>query len=230
MKSTLNRSSVSINRGDHLDNRYPLAEFTESLFLDARAVVAEWQLPSPDDLAVTTSVIQRVHKIAAAEAPSSAPKLDTAAALWGVTTMYWCSSVFVDRASIETQLPASLADDEPQGTTPRQHWSTDLGLRFLPSLIQRSERIAKDDPLGITLLGIASRWPLSAIGTAAEIDECRLNLIASDDCLRGIMVDRILLCRESQSTTVKSQAGRWLELSQFQVFIQQAIGGYPELN
>ncbi len=136
--------------------------------------------------------IRQAHVIAVADAPGIAPELDEDAGFWAVSVLFWGSSLFIDRAVVETQLPNSLVAREPRGDRADQHWSVDLGLRFLASLIQRSERIAKGDPLGTTLSKIATRWPLAAVGSEVVIDDSRLEVIIGDDCLRRLMVDRVI--------------------------------------
>lgn len=182
-----------------MDELAPLRSFLSGIFLDGRAVVVAATTDGGSaETGQVVAILKQAHHLAADDAPASPPSFDEHAAIWGAEVLFWSCSRLLDRMATETDLPKRLTESEPKGDQTCQHWSVDLALRFLTTVIQRSERIAKDDPLGTTLAQVASRWPLSAPGSEVEVDPLRLALITRDECLRGVMVDRTIQRKDKQ--------------------------------
>lgn len=208
-----------------------LSVFAENLFLDGQVIVGQWQMPTANDAESVQQHVRRAHAAAALEAPGIAPEMHLESAVWATTTLCWAASMFVDRVAIETELPSDLVATEPRDGLACHQWSVDLAFRFLPSLIDRSQRIASEDGLSQTLLDLAGRWPLSSVGvqpantnvadTPGELamDESKLAVIADHVCLRGILIDRIF----------SRKCERLARHELFRPFVAQSIGAHEKL-
>lgn len=217
--------SIAVSSSAHL------SLFAENLFLDGQVIVEQWQMPTANISESIHKHVRQAHEIAALEAPGVAPALHIESAVWATVTLYWAASLFVDRAAIETDLPSDLVAAEPRDADACHQWSVDLAFRFLPSLIDRSQRIASEDGLSQTLLHLAGRWPLSSAGvqpvganvadaqTELAIDESKLATIADNVCLRGILLDRIF----------SQKCDRLARHELFQPFVAQSIGAHEHL-
>lgn len=143
---------------------------------------------------VESAVVQLITDIDSAlrdEAPHEPPTLDVKAATWGLATLYWGCNTLVNRFETRTQLPETLQLSEPDGKSPEQHWSIDIGLRFLADLLKKTTAAAADDPLLATLLDIGARWPYSSVGTTAKWNDSSLVVVTGNRCLRHLLFDRI---------------------------------------
>ena len=196
-----------------------VTSFARRLFETGTAIAEPWviETENSDEL---VQIIKRTHLVARAEAAFESPDLDLDTAVWSLNVLAWGCSVFVDRTEVKTELPAFLADREPKGQSASEHWSADLGFRFLYSLIVRCQRIGPYDSLSQQLVSIGTRWPLATVGLQAEVNEQQLQLLLSDNCLRSLLVDRVVE-RNDESLAAHSL---------LQPHIAHAVGSHPDFK
>ena len=168
-----------------------ITSFARQLFETGTAIAEPWEAQSEisDELA---RLINWAHSLARAEAAFECPDLDLDSAVWSLNVLAWGCSVFIDRTEVNTSLPKFLADREPNGELPSQHWSADLGFRFFHSLIIRCQQIGPYDSLVQELVSVGNRWPLATVGIQAELNPKKLELLVSDKCLCSLLVDRVV--------------------------------------
>ncbi len=169
----------------------PSLDFCIDLFNYGLVRINANQAQPVEDLSATQELIREIDSLIRDNAPSAPPPLEVDAACWGLSVIEWGCHMLVDRKQADTHLPPHLQEREPSGNTPAQHWSVDLGLRFLTDLIKKVSTAAPTDPLRNTLTEIASRWPLSSVGTEVEWNQERLIIILSDKSLELLLLDRI---------------------------------------
>ena len=165
--------------------------FAQNLFESGTAHAGTWD-DQPEDSEELEAIVKRNHLRARTEAAYESPELDVAAAVWSLKVLAWGCSIFVDRTEVNTELPKLLVDQEPKGQSPAEHWSVDLGFRFLHSLIVRCRRIGPYDSLVEQLIAVGTRWPLATVGLTTEVNSSKLELLLSDHCLRSVLVDRVV--------------------------------------
>ena len=171
--------------------------FAQNLFESGTAHAGTWNDQDKDSEALE-AIVQQAHLRARTEAAYVPPELDVAAAVWSLKVLAWGCSVFVDRTEVDTDLPKSLVEQEPKGQSPAEHWSVDLGFRFLHSLIVRCRRIGPYDSLVEQLTSVGTRWPLATVGLNTEVNSSKLELLLSDHCLRSMLVDRVVERNDEQ--------------------------------
>ncbi len=138
------------------------------------------------------AAIELADRLARLEAPSAAPELDLQAAQWGLSCLAWSVFLLVDRSQADTALPKELAEAEPSGDLAGHHWSIDLSFRYLHDVLVRARAAAAEDGLVGQLEQLCSRWPLASVGTGLALPETRARTILENDCLRRVLLDRII--------------------------------------
>jgi hypothetical protein len=196
-----------------------LTSFARHLF-ETGTAIAEPCLVQTENSVELEHIVKRAHLVARAEAAFESPDLDLGTAVWSLNVLAWGCNVFVERTEVKTELPTFLADREPKGQSPSEHWSADLGFRFFYSLIVRCQRIGPYDSLLQQLLSIGHRWPLATVGLHAEVNEQQLQMLLSDNCLRSLLVDRVVERND------ESLAAHPL----LEPHIAQAVGSHPNFK
>lgn len=153
---------------------------------------ADFPRPTDDEVTQTIQLLENADQIARQHAPGVPPAFDPQAALWAARVLQFACVRLVDKIEIDIELPEDLVQAEPDATSASQHWSVDLVFRSWWDLVKRSATENEDDPLNATLLNIASRWPLAAVGTPAPIASDRLLVIWGHPSLRRIYIDRVI--------------------------------------
>ena len=144
-----------------------------------------------EDLASAKELLIEVDAIARLHAPSSAPQLNIESSLWAARVMRYCCRMLVDRVETQTDLPKSLAE-QPSLDSAQNHWSIDLIFRSWWDLVSRAKKLSSNDPLNQTIDSVTRNWPLAAVGTNTNFDTSQLDTIWNHDCLRRLLVDRIV--------------------------------------
>jgi len=155
-------------------------------------VTAELPRPTDDEVAQTIRLLENADQIARQHAPGVPPDFDPLAALWAARVLQFACVRLVDKIEVDIDLPDVLAQAEPDATSAAQHWSVDLVFRSWWDLVKRSAAENEDDPLNATLLNIAARWPLAAVGTPAKPSSDRLAVVCGHPSLRQIYIDRVI--------------------------------------
>jgi hypothetical protein len=153
---------------------------------------ANFPRPTDNEVAQTIRLLGKADQIARQHAPGEPPAFDPLAALWAARVLQFACVRLVDKIEVDIDLPDDLAMAEPDATSAAQHWSVDLVFRSWWDLVKRSTAENKDDPLNTTLLNIASRWPLAAVGTTAKPSSDRLRIVWGHPSLRQIYIDRVI--------------------------------------
>lgn len=123
--------------------------------------------PPAEPSASAAGVLARAYAVHALDVAGPAPPFDgrVAAAAAG-----WLGRACWFLVGPDDPGDALAPFGEP--TTPSDHLSADLTLRFLPVVLQRARRHEGDDPLGRCVVELLRRWPLS--GVLADIAEAPL--------------------------------------------------------
>lgn len=174
---------------------------------------AEFPQPTDDEVSKTNRLLQKADQIARQHAPADPPTYDPQAALWAARVLQFACVRLVDKIEMDIELPDDLAKAEPDAPSASQHWSVDLVLRSWWDLVKRSTADNQDDPLNTTLLNIASRWPLAAVGTTAQAASDRLLVVWGHPSLRQIYIDRVIqrADREKAAEPLVAEAIRRVE-------------------
>jgi hypothetical protein len=165
--------------------------FCLSLFSQENIKLDFFETPSSEDQDSTLSLIRDVDLILRDDAPYQPPPLDYQAALWSLAVLQWSCRTLVNRLDSRTDIPNDLSALEPSGLVIDHHWSVDLGLRFLADLVRKTSAAASNDRLIATLIQIGARWPYSSIGTTADWQGKKIELLLSNPCMRHMLLDRL---------------------------------------
>lgn len=185
----------------------PTFDFCEHLFAQGVLIAQPWKSADPDEQPAVHSLIQRVEHLARLDAPLIAPTFDIEAAQWALGVLSWSVNLLVDRANASTSLPPELASTEPSGQTACHHWSVDLALRYLAEVLLRARAAAADDALVVELVSICNRWPLACVGTQTEWNAQRGSIILENECLRHVLLDRIVARSDKKLAEVPAIRG-----------------------
>ncbi|MDX1925980.1 MAG: hypothetical protein SFV81_05655 [Pirellulaceae bacterium] len=196
-----------------------ISSFVRQLFATGTVVAVSWDdsIEISEELAET---IRAADALARAEAAFEAPQLDLKAAEWSLQVLAWGCNLLMNRTEVNTNLPIRLAEQEPKGESVREHWSADLGFRFFNSLILRCQQIGPYDSLLQQLIQIGHRWPLSLVGVQADVSQAKLELLLSNNCLRSVLVDRVVESKDEQLAQHPLLAPH----------IAQAVGAHPNFK
>lgn len=142
-----------------------LASFLQDLLFEGRIrFEAE---PADADDAEALVVLRRAYGAYAASIAGPVLRLDHATALAaGRLTMR--AAWYLLNANWPIEAPERTLRMPLKPSTPEQHLSADLVLRFLPAVQRRAEALLKDDVLPTELERTLREWPLS--GVLADID------------------------------------------------------------
>lgn len=187
----------------------PLCEFLTELLQEGRAIVrGDLHVTPPDrnDLERVGALLEEVGRAAAADAPGRAPALDLPVALWAAESFAWACGMLVDRSQTDVSLPKRITKQMPAATSASHHWSADLVFRFASDLVKRCQKIGDDDPLFPELVKLFSPWPLACVGSSVQPRQASLDVVMADDCLRTMLVDRIIVRRDTALADTPSLA------------------------
>jgi len=151
------------------------------------------ELPPPPGDALR--VLADVDEVIRIDGPAGLPPFDVTAARWAAERLYAACSLFVHRdlgaADVEAQFTLPCPSDRGLAAT---HLAVDLTFRHLGELLSQARGVAPGDPLVVALRRFACAWPLSSVGIAdlGPLDDDAVAVIAGDEGLRRLYVDRIL--------------------------------------
>lgn len=201
----------------------PLSEFLTDLLQEGRAIVrGELHLHAPAraDSQRAKELLNSVAVAAAADAPGTPPPFDPSIALWSAEAFAWACGMLIDRSQTDVQLPKRISGRIPKASSASAHWSADVVFRFAGDLIRRSERIGTEDPLYQEFVRLFSPWPLATVGSSIEKRPAALEVVISDVCLRTMLVDRIILQRDTDLAQAEPLARH----------VEQALGMLEQAN
>ncbi len=194
-----------------------LTAFLSGLRADGRVQVASG-MPTWEDMPQAERLLGEIELEQRDSLPAAPPEYTSEGGLYGLLVLYRACQLLVYRDEEVEVIERDLRAASGLANTPSVHYSVDLALQHLPALVRLARMTSRDDPLVTELIGLAGRWPLSAVGIdGAEVgDE---TAIISDDCLLQLYVDRIMTRRD----LIRLKHERVREA------VQQAIGAFPEL-
>lgn len=141
------------------------------------------------------------------EYPGTAPNFDGQAALWAAKTVYLAAQLLLNREHKISDLQVLLPDFK-ENPSDSEIISADLCLRFLPQIIAEMKRIDPEDLVIPILENQMAQFHYSAIGSDIEIEDINYAIIAENDCLLQLYIDRIVqrkAIKFAQSDFIKKQ-------------------------
>ncbi|KUJ60700.1 hypothetical protein AR687_16875 [Flavobacteriaceae bacterium CRH] len=125
------------------------------------------------------------------EYPGIAPNFNSDAALWAAKTVYLAAQLLLHREHKISDLDLLLPDfnriqDESAIL------SADLCLRFLPQILAEITRIDADDLVIPILEKHLYLFHYSAIGFEIDLEKINFDIVATNDCLQQLYIDRIV--------------------------------------
>ncbi|QDU88428.1 hypothetical protein Pla175_18060 [Pirellulimonas nuda] len=196
-----------------------LSPFVDDLLNGRPVRVGPPQAANRLDLQAAATRLEAFEREYRLELPGDPPGFDPAAALWAAVSLYLASSLAIHRDSELSAINGAAPSPLPDRMRAASHYSVDLTMRFLPSLLKLAKRASSDDPLLGRLMQWGRDWPLSSVGIAGIGDVDASTLRTSPTLLR-LYSDRILASGDASrlnDATVRRAAAA-------------AIGDYPELS
>ncbi len=193
-------------------------EFLTSLFEDGRVAVCEVEPLKETCLTAGDKVLAKYEQINRLENPEPIPDFNPAAARWAATILFRSCQLVVYRNLGEEQFDKLLGTPGPEPRSPDVHYSVDLVLRYLPSVIKLGKLAAEQDPLLERLVQWTHDWPLSSVGMPNTTEGDLTGIVDHPGLLR-LYVDRILATGDTSR----------LHHPLVRQALQQALGYYPRL-
>ncbi|PIF30645.1 hypothetical protein CLU81_1085 [Flavobacterium sp. 9] len=139
----------------------------------------------------TTSFLETEYENEILEYPDVAPKFNPDAALWAAKTVYSAAQLLLFREHKISELLDFL---------PKYHGeidasallSADICLRFLPQIILEMKRLDADDLVIPILENHLVQFHYSVIGYEIEIEKINFDILAVNDSLKGLYLNRIV--------------------------------------
>lgn len=150
--------------------------------------------------------------------PGEPLEFDSAAAMWGATSLYLAASLAIHRDAGIEMIDELLDAPPPDRTQPSANYAVDLTFRFLPDLVRLAKSAASDDPLVTRLLEWGRAWPLSSVGMAS-VGVVDATPLRTSPLLMRLYVDRILAFEDESR----------LDAEFVERAVAVAIGAHPAL-
>ncbi len=127
--------------------------------------------------------------------PHELPGFDAQAALWAARVLYFSAQLFVYRENTEKDLSKLFVPYDSPGAA--AFLSTDLCLRFLPSLVTGLTAQDAADPLIPKLREMLPKFPYSTIGEDEDFAPAFSENGWSDSCYRQLYTERVIARRDA---------------------------------
>lgn len=141
------------------------------------------------------------------EYPGIAPGFNSGAALWAARTVYLATQLLLHRehkmSDVKELLPFYIGEIDASAMI-----SADLCLRFLPQIITEIRKIDPEDLIIEILEQHLIQFHYSAIGFDLDAENISFDVVAANDCLLQLYVDRIVQRKSikwAQSDFIKKQ-------------------------
>ena len=125
------------------------------------------------------------------EYPDVAPKYNSDAGLWAAKTVYSAAQLLLYREHKISDLHDFLPEYNSE-IDAAVLLSADICLRFLPQIIMEMKRLDADDLVIPILENHLIQFHYSAIGFEIDTEKINFDNIASNDCLKGLYLNRIV--------------------------------------
>lgn len=141
------------------------------------------------------------------EYPGTAPQFNGEAALWSARTLYLATQLLLHRehkmSDVKELLPFYKGKIDASAII-----SSDLCLRFLPQIITEIRKIDPEDLIIDILEKHLIHFHYSAIGSDLDSENVNFEIIAENDCLLQLYIDRVVQRKSikwAQSDFIKKQ-------------------------
>jgi hypothetical protein len=145
-----------------------LAQFIEQLLYEGRAVLRERPGRAVRGEPDAAEVLRATYAQYRLSVAGQLIEYDPSAALAAAELVYWACWYLLRRDETLNELKKNVSMCGPP-TTPAQHLSADLVLRFVPQLHRRARALAPTDELALSLAMVLRAWPLT--GVLSEVEE-----------------------------------------------------------
>jgi hypothetical protein len=145
-----------------------LVPLLQRLFDDGTAVLRERPRLAAGERRAALALLERAHAAFRLDVAGPPLAFDGGIALAAAELLGHACWFLVNHAEPPAELEKCLALPGPP-TSPAQHLSADVTLRFLPQVHRRARAVAPDDRLAALLAGVLRRWPLS--GVLSDVQE-----------------------------------------------------------
>ncbi|MCA9130119.1 MAG: hypothetical protein KDB22_23690 [Planctomycetales bacterium] len=197
---------------------FVLRDFLQDLF-EGRPVQVGYPQPlATEAKAAAASFLVEFEQSYRLELPGEAPAFDPQVGVWSAEVFYLAASLAIHRDVSEVTLHTLLSALPPDRSNPDVHYSVDLTMRFLPSLVKLSKSAAADDPLVKRLMQWAVCWPLSSVGILG-VSKVDASPLRTSPVLMRLYADRVISYGDQTRLEDQSLAEE----------IRRALGDYPEL-
>lgn len=173
-----------------------LSTFVEDLFRGRPLRLGPPAVPDEADLQQTLESIATFEEQSRLELPGEPPEYNPEAAGWAAVKLYLASSLVIYRDVNPEEIGQLLASPPPDRASCETHYSVDLTMRFLPSLMQFAKAASSDDPLVKRLGEFAREWPLSSVGMK-DVGAVDITSLRTSETLMRLYVDRIIHTQDS---------------------------------
>ncbi|MBF7090780.1 hypothetical protein IUY40_04390 [Flavobacterium sp. ALJ2] len=123
--------------------------------------------------------------------PGIAPEFNSLAALWASKTVYLAAQLLLYREHNSNDLVMLLPDYKGK-IDASAILSADICLRFLPQIIMELKRIDPDDLIIPILEKYLFQFHYSAVGFEVDIEKIDFEILATNNCLQQLYIDRIV--------------------------------------
>ena len=163
----------------------------------------------------TLDFLEAEYEREAADYPFTAPKFNSAAALWGAKTLYFSAQLLLYREgdiNAIQQLVAPFAGSADAAAM----LSADVCLRFLPTVLDKLLIIDTEDPLIPIVQKILTQFHYSAIGVDVALEGVEVQPLFKDRCFRQLYLDRV----------TQRRAIKWLALPLVKQGVLENLGNH----
>jgi len=144
------------------------AEFVQRLLTEGSVVLRQRPLVTPADHSRASDILEKAYSAYRLDVAGPPPAFAAPTALAAAEFVWLACWFLLVRDEEPAEVEKGLRPLTPP-TTPGQHLSADLVLRFLPQVYRRARGLAADDVLTQSLERVLRQWPLS--GVLADVSE-----------------------------------------------------------
>ncbi|AWK06970.1 hypothetical protein HYN56_23150 [Flavobacterium crocinum] len=184
-----------------LDTIYHLRTIEQVILYDKLITIA----PTEENEAVL--FLETEYEKETLEYPGIAPGFNSESALWAARTVYLATQLLLHRehkmSDVKELLPFYIGVIDASAII-----SADLCLRFLPQIITEIRKIDPEDLIIEILEQHLIQFHYSAIGSDLYAENISFDVVAANDCLLQLYVDRIVQRKSvkwAQSDFIKKQ-------------------------
>lgn len=139
----------------------------------------------------TASFLETEYENEILEYPGVAPKFNSDASLWAARIVYSAAQLLLYREHKISDLNDFLPEYKGE-IDASVLLSADICLRFLPQIIAELKRVDADDLVIPILENHLVQFHYSAIGSEIDIEKINFDIVAENDCLKGLYLNRIV--------------------------------------